>query len=200
MHRRIALPATLLWLAATACQGDESAPADTRVVADIPACDVVDAWAEDSVHNEERVIELLNEARRLGGRCGDRTYGSQPPLRIDPSLRCAARMHAFDMEQAGYLGYKNPEDPEALNTAARLELAGYPRSTFVEAVGAGWQTADEAVAQWLADESHCWKLMTEELEFLGIGQFTGDADDVSEEGNDDVNYGSYWDLLVASPQ
>ncbi|MCA9713436.1 MAG: CAP domain-containing protein [Myxococcales bacterium] len=176
---------------------DDSPSSD---VADVEACDAVREWDADARRFEERVVALINEERRRGGRCGDTTFPPLAALRVDPSLRCAARVHAVDMQASGYVGYANPDDPEALNTNQRLRLAGYPPATFVETVGAGWTSADDAVHEWLNNESHCWKFMTTELDQIGVGVYAaGPPLGAGEEGMDDVDYGTYWDLLIATP-
>ncbi len=182
------------------CDAGEPGPSEEREVAEVAACDAVAEWDATARQLEERVVSLINSKRRLGGRCGDTTYPPLPALRLQPSLRCAARIHTLDMEAKGYVDYADPEDPEALNTNQRLELAGYGGSTFVETIGAGWTSADDAVAEWMNNEAHCWKFMTEELDHIGIGvYYAGEPQTAEAEGEDDVNYGTYWDLVIATP-
>lgn len=54
-----------------------------------------------------------------------RRENSLPPLRHDPRLEAAARMHATDMARNNYLSHTNPHNPERRTPADRALLAGF---------------------------------------------------------------------------
>ncbi|MCA9693373.1 MAG: hypothetical protein KC636_27505 [Myxococcales bacterium] len=192
MRRGPLLALTLL----LAC--DDGPPDDDhRLVAKTPACDPVAEWSDDDTAFEDRAVALINEVRTRGGACGATTYPRLPPLATSPALRCAARVQASSMAVGGYVDHRDPSQEDAPGLYDRLVDAGYPQSTYVEIIGVGWPSADEAVDAWLTSELTCWKLMSPDLREIGIGVTIGDTpsdDDVDEDGRS-----HFWDVVIAVP-
>ncbi len=73
-----------------------------------------------------RVLQLVNEVRASGTRCGDKSFGSAPPLQLSATLEGVASEHAMDMAQQDYFEH--------------VDLQGHtPRTAFApRAIGRGW--------------------------------------------------------------
>lgn len=198
MVKRARAQAALLGLCAcstyvTAGTGDDAQLGEFQA-----ECDGLADGAEEAARLELAALDRIDDERRRGGRCGDRTFPPQPPLRRDPRLTCAARRHAQDMSDRGYVG---AVDPDGIHLGRRLEDADYRPSLWVAAVGAGWTDADHAVESWLQNPLHCYKLFARELEDIGVGVYLppeGAPEPVDSDG-DGPAYATFWTLFVAAP-
>ncbi len=181
------------------CDAPESVAAVS--LADVEGCENVLDWSPEGTLLEDRVIERINEERRTGGRCGDRTYAPQGPIERNAALHCAARLHSLDMVTDNYVGFVAPDE---IGLLQRLEDVGYDYAIWAASIGAGWTVADNAVDSWLGDESQCWKLFAAELTGVGIGvvmlpepEFEEDVP-IGEEEDPVPAHRSYWTLLVGA--
>jgi len=189
-----------LWVLLFVTGCSSAAPtASPQSVSDTPACEAVTEWDETAARFEADLVNLLNIERSRGGRCGDQTFSSQPPLTMHPSLRCAARLHAQSMRDDNYVDYKHPAPPDGTELGLQqwLEAAEYEPAVYAQNMGAGWPSAREAVDAWLASEAHCWKFMTAEMLHIGVGVAITPADDSGEIPED--SYDNYWSAVVAAP-
>lgn len=113
---------------------------------------------------EQRVVELVNDARSKGRKCGAVQHRPAPPLRWDDKLARAALEHSRDMARRGFLGHKGPDGRSAGDRVAQL---GYRWSAVGENVGQGPKTPEEAVRRWLESERHCRNIMSPEFREAG---------------------------------
>lgn len=111
------------------------------------------------------LLDLINAARAGAGAA---------PLRRDPGLADAARLHAEEMARRGFLA---EQTPEGQSPAAR---AGFGGRVVTLVLGA--KDLDEAAARLLADETHRRSLLDPAAVAVGIGDASG-----------------RWTLLVGSP-
>jgi hypothetical protein len=66
---------------------------------------VIAARADENIHTAHSatsVLQLVNEVRASGTRCGDRTFGPAPPLQESSTLDRVAYEHAADMARHDY--------------------------------------------------------------------------------------------------
>jgi len=100
---------------------------------------------------ENDLVAVVNRYRSTGVTCDGAPAPQVTPLRVSPTLDCAARTHADDMARKGFFAHVNPgaEDPAA--RAARLT---YPGSVG-ENLAWGQETAEKVVSAWLASPGHC---------------------------------------------
>ena len=61
---------------------------------------------------QSRVIELVNDARARGRRCGSEKFGPTSALILSDQLSRAARGHAQDMAKKGYFEHRAPDGSE----------------------------------------------------------------------------------------
>ena len=192
-------PRLLALLLLPGCDPAPVEPAEVPVVPDLERCDpVADSTLGPA---EDALLAAINELRAAGGRCGALAFLPAAPLRVDPALRCAARLHSADMQARMYTGQV---DPDGVGTGPRVGAVGYDASTFAENTGftvtseadtAFTQAAADMLATWADNPTTCWKLHARELQDLGIGAATGmftpkEAEPVP---------GLYWTATFAAP-
>jgi uncharacterized protein YkwD len=134
----------------------------------------------------QRVLELVNEARRKPRRCGSEAYSATNPLQSNAALREAAVTHARDMASRGRLGH---DGTGGSKPAERATQAGYAWQAVAENIAAGQPSAREAVDTWLASPGHCQNLMNPRYTETGIAHAVNPA----------AEKGIYWVQVFAHP-
>lgn len=117
-----------------------------------------------------RVVELVNEARRHGRRCGSERFAAAPPLTTSRPLNDAAAEHARDMAKKKYFEHEGSDGSQPRDRVAR---AGYQSILTGENIALGPESAEEAVAGWLASPGHCANIMEPRFRDIGVGLATG---------------------------
>ncbi|MEV0623267.1 CAP domain-containing protein [Nonomuraea sp. NPDC050404] len=107
-----------------------------------------------------KVVRLTNEARVERG-CGS--------LRVDSGLSRSARTHSLEMARSGQLAHNSPDGASPWD---RMERAGY-RWGAAENIGAGYNTAEEAVRGWLDSPDHRKNILDCRLKAIGVGVASG---------------------------
>ncbi|MEM9461640.1 MAG: CAP domain-containing protein [Myxococcota bacterium] len=173
------LGALLLLSFATACDTESDVP-------DIPYCDSVSDWDPDWASLEDEILDLTNQVRQAGRNCGaEGVFPPAPPLTADPALRCAARIHAQDMDARSYFAHTSPEGEQPWD---RMDNAGYSWSSAAENIAAGNATAEATMNQWLNSDGHCANIMSASSVDLGVGYVPSGL------------YGTLWVQVFGSPQ
>jgi uncharacterized protein YkwD len=114
---------------------------------------------------EERVLELVNEARAEGRRCGRRRFDAARPLKLSDELTRAAAVQAADMAANGFMGHSGSDGSTAGERATR---AGYRWRSVGENVAAGHPDADAVVQGWLESPEHCANIMSAQFRDMGV--------------------------------
>lgn len=148
MNRRLPFVAALLLAAAGTVAAD-------TLVARAPAAEV-----------RQRVLDLINQARSTGRRCGTEQFPSVAPLAWAPPLETAAQSHAGDMAAREYFGHRGKDGREPRD---RLRDAGYTARLSGENIAFGAESAEEVVAGWLGSPGHCANIMDARFRHTGIG-------------------------------
>jgi uncharacterized protein YkwD len=121
---------------------------------------------EDPAAVAERVLELVNAARKQSRRCGDREISAAPPLSLSPALIEAASRHARDMARHGAFAHLGSDGSQP---GERLLRAGYRWRTVGENIAAGQSGADAVVTDWLDSPEHCSNMMGRQFSEMGVG-------------------------------
>jgi uncharacterized protein YkwD len=139
-----------------------------------PSCG---AFARDTVVGREssaavraRVVQLVNEARSQGRRCGSERFAAAPPLRVSRDLDAAAASHARDMARRKYFEHEGRDGSQPRD---RVRRAGYESRLTGENIAYGPVSAEEVVAGWLASPGHCENIMEPRFRDIGIGVASG---------------------------
>lgn len=119
---------------------------------------------------QQRVLELVNQARARGRVCGAERFAPAPALQISDALFRAARSHARDMARRNYLEHKsrNGRTPKD-----RVEAEGYRLRLTGENIAFGPETAAEVVAGWLGSPGHCANMMDPRFVDMGAAVAKG---------------------------
>lgn len=133
------------------------------------------------------LLAAVNEVRASGAVCGQVAMPSAPPLVWRSLLALAAERHGLAMASEGWFDHRAPDGS---GVGERIAATGYRARAWGETLAAGYVDADEVVAAFLASPSHCQVLLAEPFEVLGAALV---------ERPDSV-YGSYWTVVVATPE
>ena len=134
-----------------------------------------------------RALELVNEARARGARCGSQSFGPAPPLTLSGTLGNVAFGHANDMAVHDYFEH---QDLTGQSPADRVRAVGYHEKLVGENLAYGPQSVEEVVKGWLDSPGHCENIMDPRFEQMGIAAATGRA----------TRRGLFWVQLLAEPR
>ncbi len=133
---------------------------------------------------EKKIIELVNQARVKGARCGEQYYKATRPLKWNDKLGAAALRHSADMAMRGDMGHSGFDGS---SPAERIDGLGYRWIAYGENAGEGYRNPEEAVKGWLRSPEHCRNIMNSG--FLEAGAASAREFGVT-----------YWTLLLAAPK
>jgi uncharacterized protein YkwD len=134
-----------------------------------------------------RALDLVNEVRAHGARCGTHWFGPAPPVRLSGTLGGVALGHANDMADHNYFEH---EDLAGHSPADRVRAVGYRETLVGENIAYGLKSADEVVHGWLESPGHCENIMDPRFAEMGIAYAQGRA----------VRHGLYWVQVLAAPR
>jgi uncharacterized protein YkwD len=134
-----------------------------------------------------RALQLVNEVRARGARCGARDFAPAPPVTLSGTLASVASGHATDMAAHNYFEH---EDLAGHSPADRVRAVGYREKLVGENIAYGPKSADEVVQGWLDSPGHCENIMDPRFGEMGIAYAPGHAS----------KHGLYWVQVLAAPQ
>jgi uncharacterized protein YkwD len=135
----------------------------------------------------KRVLQLVNEVRARGARCGERSFGSARPVKLSGTLADVALGHASDMAQHNYFEH---EDRTGHSPADRVRAVGYRETLVGENIAYGPKSAEEVVQGWLDSPGHCENIMDSRFAEMGVAYAPGQSS----------KRGLYWVQLLAAPR
>ncbi len=136
-------------------------------------CNEAASWPEAWATLETRVLNLVDDQRRLGADCGEEgSFPPTAPLVMSGALRCAARAHAMDMSERDFFDHVNPDGDGPVE---RIERAGYVWSAAGENIAAGAPTPEMVMMLWMASDGHCTNIMSDAYTDIGVGYYEGDS-------------------------
>jgi uncharacterized protein YkwD len=134
-----------------------------------------------------RALELVNEVRARGARCGERSFAPAPPVTLSGTLAGVALGHASDMAEHDYFEH---QDLAGRSPADRVRAVGYPEKLVGENIAYGPKSAEEVVQGWLDSPGHCENIMDPRFAEMGIAYAAGRSS----------KRGLYWVQLLAAPR
>jgi uncharacterized protein YkwD len=135
----------------------------------------------------QRALQLVNDVRARGTRCGSRAFAPAPPVTLSGTLAGVAYGHATDMAQHNYFEH---EDLAGHSPADRVRAVGYREKLVGENIAYGPETTEEVVQGWLDSPGHCENIMDPRFAQMGIAAAAGQAS----------RHGLYWVQVLAAPQ
>ena len=136
---------------------------------------------------QQRLLQLINEARSEARSCGDDNFTATTPLVWNSTLEVAAKAHSQDMADNNFFSHTGSDGSSA---SERVNVAGYQWRTVGENIAAGRDTAAETVSDWLDSPGHCRNIMNPA--FFEVA--------VSCSENSDTDYNRYWTNVLAAPR
>ena len=144
--------------------------------------------AADADRVSRHILDLVNEARAGGRRCGSKYFPAAPPLTLSRSLSSAALAHSRDMAIHDEFNHRGHDGS---TPALRVQRAGYGRYVIVgENIAAGAMTPEEVTQGWLASPAHCENIMDSRFTQIGIAYAA----------NLSASAGMYWTQDFAAPR
>ena len=134
-----------------------------------------------------RALELINQVRASGTRCGQRSFAPTSPVTLSPTLATVAFGHAADMAEHDYFEH---EDLTGRSPAQRVRDGGYQETLVGENIAYGPKSIDEVVQGWLDSPEHCENIMDPRFAQMGIAYAPGKLS----------RRGLYWVQLLATPR
>ena len=113
----------------------------------------------------ERMLALVNKARSVPRRCGDKSFAAAPALAWDTTLEAAAAQHAADMATNDFFSHTARDGG---SPAQRVTRAGYSWRITGENIAAGQLSPEAAVAGWIKSPGHCENLMNASFTQMGV--------------------------------
>ncbi len=130
-----------------------------------------DLDATQTGSRKERLLQLVNNARAKGCRCGGRYYKPVPPLTWNNKLERAAQKHSRYMRRRNVLGHAGQGGSDA---GRRISAEGYDWISYGENVAAGYGSDEATIMGWLKSKGHCKNIMSPKFKEMGMassGQF-----------------------------
>jgi uncharacterized protein YkwD len=134
-----------------------------------------------------RALELVNEVRARGARCGERSFGPAPPVKLSGTLANVAFGHANDMAVHNYFEH---QDRAGHSPADRVRAVGYQEKLVGENIAYGPKSAEEVVQGWIDSPGHCENIMDPRFAEMGIAYAAGHAS----------RRGLFWVQLLVAPK
>jgi uncharacterized protein YkwD len=132
-------------------------------------------------------LQLVNDVRARGVRCGQRVLGPAPPLGLSGTLASVAFGHAADMAEHDYFDH---QDLTGQSPADRVRAVGYRERLVGENIAYGPKTLEEVVQGWFDSPGHCENMMDPRFVEMGIAYAAGRTG----------RHGLYWVQVLAEPQ
>ncbi|MGX5818147.1 CAP domain-containing protein [Chitinophaga lutea] len=117
--------------------------------------------------NKALLLQLVNDRRAQGCRCGDTTFSPAPPLQWNTSLERAAYLHSKDMNENDYFAHS---DAEGNNGGKRIARMGYAWYAWGENLAMGILTESTVVQGWFNSPTHCRVLMDPRFTDMGTAK------------------------------
>ena len=134
-----------------------------------------------------RALQLVNDVRARGTRCGSRTFAPVAPITLSGTLAGVASGHASDMAMHDYFQH---EDLAGHSPADRVRAVGYRESLVGENIAYGPESVEEVVQGWLDSPGHCENIMDPRFAEMGIAYAAGRS----------ARRGLFWVQVLAEPR
>ncbi len=134
-----------------------------------------------------RALQLVNNVRALGTRCGGELFGPAPPVTLSGTLSGVAFGHASDMAEHNYFEH---QDLQGKSPSDRVRATGYQEKLVGENIAYGPKTVDEVVQGWLDSPGHCENIMDPRFAEMGVGYAA----------SRDSKHALYWVQVLAEPR
>lgn len=130
--------------------------------------------------NQQKMLDLVNEARAQGCNCGNTYYPPAEAVTWNSLLAAAAKKHSEYMNSTQNLSHTGRNNT---NPGTRISAEGYTWRTYGENIATGYPTEEAVIEGWLSSEGHCKNIMNPDFKEMGV-----------------ATSGSYWTQVFATRQ
>ena len=123
--------------------------------------------SDRSTVNKTLMLQLVNQVRQNGCKCGDTYYYPVAPVKWNEQLEEAAYTHSSDMSKRNYFSHKSPE---GYNGGVRIDRTGYEWKAFGENIALGYNTEKSVLEGWLKSPGHCKNIMNKSYKEMGVAK------------------------------
>lgn len=117
--------------------------------------------------NARHLLELVNQLRKKGCRCGRKRMKSAPPLKMNRLLNQAARSHANDMDLKDFFEHHGSNGS---TFSERISKTGYDWQTVGENIFWGGVGIQEVFQGWKDSPGHCKNMMNKDFREMGFAK------------------------------
>jgi len=117
--------------------------------------------------NKILLLQLVNNVRKKGCRCGNTWYPATSPVGWNSQLEQAALVHSNDMYANNYFSHAAQDGSKA---GDRLDDAGYHWRTYGENIALSYSNEREVVSGWLKSPGHCKNIMNRAYKEMGVSR------------------------------
>jgi len=175
------------WIVITGDYRAPSLPAAISLTALQPPAAVSPARYPPAAVLASQALQLVNDVRARGTRCGQHVFAPAPPLTLSGALGGVALGHADDMAEHDYFEH---QDLTGHSPADRVRAVGYREKRVGENIAYGPKSVEEVVQGWLDSPGHCENIMDPKFAEMGIAYASGRTG----------RHGLYWVQVLAEPQ
>ncbi|MCP4437802.1 MAG: CAP domain-containing protein [Aureispira sp.] len=124
---------------------------------------------QDKSYNVQQslLIDLVNEVRTKGCKCGSKTMPPVGVLQWNSKLANAALKHSKAMEDKNFFAHKGKDGTKP---SERVDAAGYAWRACGENIAKGQRNEQEVMEGWLKSVGHCKNIMNPDFEELGVAR------------------------------
>lgn len=117
--------------------------------------------------NARELLELVNQLRKQGCRCGRKRMKSAPPLKMNRLLNQAARSHANDMASKDFFNHRGSNGS---SISDRISKTGYDWQAVGENIFWGRAEIQEVFEGWKDSPGHCKNMMGKDFREMGFAK------------------------------
>ena len=130
--------------------------------------------------NKKLLLDMVNDLRNKGCKCGKTYYPSAPPVKWNEKLEQAAQNHSNNMYSKSFFSHTGKDGS---NVGTRVTAVKYEWVVCAENIGMRYKTEQAVVQAWINNPTHCENIMNELLTEMGI-----------------AIKGFYWTMVLAMPK
>lgn len=117
--------------------------------------------------NKALILQMVNDLRSKGCKCGDTYYPPALPVVWNSLLEAAASAHANDMYKKNYFSHIGSDGS---NGGMRIDKAGYKWVAYGENIAAGYGSELSAIEGWILSPLHCKNMMNKSYKEMGVAR------------------------------
>jgi uncharacterized protein YkwD len=128
---------------------------------------VTSAYNQLSENEKKLMLNLVNQARSWGCKCGSLKMLPTGPVSWNEQLEVAAIKHSQDMAKYRFMEH---DGSDGSKFSARITKAGFVWTSCAENIAEGYESVEEVLDGWLNSPSHCKNLMSSRSKFMGVAR------------------------------